>query len=276
MNRLHSVLLATATLVLLAGATPLRAAPTASKPCTTPDELVTASTPLPHLAAALKAKVLDVLVVGSATIFGPDASLQPGTLTSQAMGNTAPGTPPQITLAPAGPTSFPQKMADALRDAVPGLQVQVTLHGGRGLTAAEMLDMLRKDLAAHKYQLVLWQTGTVEAVRNIPAGEFYQTLMDGAVLVTEQGADLVLVDQQFSRFLHANANLDPYAQGLQQIAATPGVLLFRRFDIMRNWASEGQIDLERTPRAERRAKVEMLHTCLGQQLARLMLGASRL
>ena len=273
MNRLHPAFSA---LLLAASFAVVSPAFAGSRSCNTAEELVTPSAPLPDLAAALKNGKLNVLVVGSATIFGPEASLQPGTVTSQAGGNTAPGGPAQVILAPAGPTSFPQQMADALRAAMPNLQVQVTLHGGRGLTAAEMLDLMRADLAANRYQLVLWQTGTVEAVRNTPAGEFYQTLMDGATLVNDKSADLVLVDQQFSRFLHANANLDPYAQGLQQVAATPGVALFRRFDIMRAWASEGQLDLERTPRGERRAAVQALHACLGQQLARLLLAASKL
>ena len=123
--------------------------------------------------------------------------------------------------------------------------------------------------------MVIWQTGTVEAVRNIASGQFYQTLSDGATAVNEAGADLVLVDPQFSRFLHANANLDPYNQALQQIAAQPDVILFRRFDLMRHWATEGQIDLERTQRGQRLKAVEALHACLGEALARMVIASSK-
>ena len=258
-------------LVLCGG---LMAAAPAPDPCATPNDLVQAPAPLPGLAAHLHpGGVLRVLVVGSATVFGPEAALAPGTITSMALGT--PGAPGQVQGPPTSAvTAFPEQMAVALRQHMPGLRVQVTVQGGRGMTAAAMLELIRRNVAGHGYDLVIWQTGTVEAVRNVPPGDFYQTLQEGAAAVQEAGAELVLVDPQFSRFLHANSNLDPYAQGLQQIAATPGVVLFHRFDIMRAWANDGQIDLERTPKAERIRAVEQLHACLGQQLARLMMNAA--
>lgn len=235
---------------------------------------MTTPAPLPHVAAALAAKRLDVLVVGSATVFGPESVLQAGTVTNQSLGGPRTAVPPRADI-PGGPSmsAFPIRMAEALRAERPGLDVQVTVRGARGMTAAEMLGLLRQELAQGRYQLVIWQTGTVEAVRSIPPGEFYQTLQDGAAAVAEAGADLVLVDQQYSRFLNANTNLDPYAQGMQQIAAMPGAALFRRFEIMRAWANEGQIDLERTPKGERSVAVATLHACLGRQLAHLLLSA---
>ena len=261
--------------ILLLGslAGPAFAGPEADR-CTVSGELVTAPAPLPRVASAIAAKRLDVLVIGSATVFGPETAMQAGTITSQALGGPRTPEPPRAD-APSTPSTsaFPIRMADALRAERPGLDVQVTVRGARGMTAADMLALLRQELAQGRYQLVIWQTGTVEAVRSIPPGEFYQTLQDGAAAVSEAGADLVLVDQQYSRFLNANANLDPYAQGMQQIAAMPGAALFRRFDIMRAWANEWQIDLERTPKGERAAAVNTLHACLGRQLAHLLLSA---
>ena len=152
----------------------------------------------------------------------------------------------------------------------------VTVKGGRGMLASDMLAIIRSELVAHRYQLVIWQTGTVEAVRNIPAGSFYQTLADGSAAVADAGADLVLVDPQFSRFLHTNTDLDPYSQTLQQIAAQPNVVLFHRFELMRYWSGEGQIDLERTPKSQRVKTVEALHACLGVSLAKLVTASARM
>ena len=210
-------------------------------------------------------------------MFGPDATLQPGTVTSQAISRTpvatAPPTQPLSAVSTEG--AFPRKMATALQEAVPGLTVEVVLRGGRGLSAPEMLNLINAELKTSSFQLVLWQTGTVEAVRNTPPGEFAQTLSEGAEAVEAAGANLVLIDPQYSRFLQTNSNLDPYIQALQQAAAMPGVALFRRFDLMRAWASDGQIDLERTSRANRRMMVETLHSCLGAHLARMVLAGAR-
>ncbi len=233
---------------------------------------------LPRVAEALRAgSVLRVLAVGSATMFGPDASLQAGTLTSQAFGRpSTPVIPPAQPLeGQSGDAGFPRQMANALQAAVPGVKVEVVLRGGRGLSAGEMLELIRSELKAGTFQLVLWQTGTVEAVRNSPPGEFSQTLSDGAEAVEAAGANLVLIDPQYSRFLQTNSNLDPYTQALQQTASMPGVLLFHRFDLMRAWVNDGQIDLERTARADRRKTVELLHECLGVHLARMVMAGTR-
>ena len=85
----------------------------------------------------------------------------------------------------------------------------------------------------------------------------------------------MLIDPQYSRFLQTNTNLEPYTQALLQAASMPGVVLFRRFDLMRAWVNEGQLDLERTPKADRKRAVEALHACLGRYLSRLVLESSR-
>ena len=242
--------------------------------CAAPDDITADVAPLPHVAPLLKpGSTLNVLTVGSATVFSPDESLQPGTVTGLALGL---GNGPRNGDLMPSDAAFPLQMAKDLQQATPGLTVTVTVRGGRGMLASDMLDIIHTELATHRYQLVIWQTGTVEAVRNVPAGVFSQTLSDGATAIDGAGADLVLVDPQFSRFLHANTDLDPYAQALQQAAAQPGVVLFHRFDLMRYWSGDGQIDLERTPKAQRRSTVEALHACLGASLAKFVTAASNL
>lgn len=246
--------------------------------CPIADDATSSVSSLPHAAEALQpGKRLTVLAIGSATMFGPEASQTRGTLTSQILGaGPGPaGIPSQAFAQQPSEQAFPLQMAKHLRVMVPGADVQVVVRGGRGLLATEMLALLHTELAATHYDLVIWQTGTVEAVRNLPPSEFGQTLADGADATHAAGADLVLVDPQFSRFLQANSNLDPYLQALQQMAAMPGVVLFRRFDLMRGWATEGQIDLERAARSDRQKAIETLHACLGQSLARLVLESAR-
>ena len=242
--------------------------------CAAPADLTADVAALPQVAAVLKTGgTLNVLTVGSATVFSPTESLQPGTVTGLALGL---GKGPRSGDLMSSDAAFPLQMGRDLERLVPGLHVNVEVKGGRGMLASEMLDILRTEMPSHHYQLVIWQTGTVEAVRNISAADFYQTLSDGLSLVSDDGAALVLVDPQFSRFLRANADLEPYAQALQQISAQPGALLFHRFDLMHFWSSEGQIDLERTPKSQRISTVEALHACLGAKLAQMIVDSTKL
>ena len=246
--------------------------------CPAADDTASSSASLSHVSAALQpGKTLMVLAIGSATMFGPEASQARGTLTSQVLGSGSgpAASPGQTFVQQPSELAFPLQMAKQLRAMVPGAGVQVVVRGGRGLLATEMLALLRTELSASHYDLVIWQTGTVEAVRNLLPSEFGQTLADGADAAQAAGADLVLVDPQFSRFLQANSNLDPYLQALQQVAAMPDVVLFHRFDLMRGWANDGQIDLEHTARSDRQKAIETLHACLGRSLARLVLASAR-
>ena len=267
--------------LLAAGSMPFASASAAmQKACEAPEDVVGVVTPLPHVAAVLKpGSTLNILAIGSASLFGPEASLAPGSLTAQAMSGatatTVPSVPSVQIMNTPSTTAFPQQMAKQLETAVPGMKVHVVARGGRGLSAADQLQVLEQSLPLERFDLVIWQTGTVEAVRNLPPTEFAQTLAEGAGQAEQAGADLVLIDPQFSRFLQTNSNIEPYEQAFQQLGSIHGVLLFRRFDLMRNWVNEGQIDLERTPKGDRKRAVELLHACLGAHLSRLIISAAR-
>jgi hypothetical protein len=229
----------------------VRAMPAPRVDCAVPDDFMVPDTPLPHLAAALASgKPVDVLAVGSGTTVGN--------------ANHTLGVP------------FPYRMIEALQAARPGVTFEITVRGGRTMTAEAMLPLLTEALHSRTYPLVLWQTGTVEAVRGLRPDMLMGVLQDGADAVREAGGDLVLIDPQFSRFLRANTDLDPYESVLEQMAALPGVVLFHRFDLMHAWVSAGVIDLERVHAADRERTVAMLNTCLGQALARFVLNGADL
>lgn len=249
--------------------------PRASLPCPPPLEQELDAAPLPHLAVGLRpGQVMEVLVIGSATGLAPQAGPREETKPPPAPPKSGgkPGGVAPIPAAPVAPqpAGFPWQMARALETSVSGLRVNLTVISERGRSAEDMLERLQAELGRHPYRLVVWQTGTVDAVNAVPPGDFYETLADGAAAVAASGADLVLVDPQYSRFLQANANLSPYLEAMQAVSALPGVVLFHRFDLMHAWADAGAIDLEHARRADRPAVATRLHACLGRELARLL------
>ncbi len=204
---------------------------------------------LPRVAAALKSGRLDVLAIGSATVLGARGRAE---------------------------GSFSDRMVQQLREAAPGAEIHLTVQGERGMPATRMLALLRRQLAGKNFALVVWQTGTVEAARKLPAEEFARTLDAGAEAVHAAGADLLLVDPQYSRMLQANTTLGPYRETMQQAARRHAALLFSRFDLIRRWAEAGQLDLESAAKPEREKMAEQLNACLGQALAQTVLRAAGL
>lgn len=220
--------------------------------CGAPDEFVSADEPLAQFAAAIAAGgPVTILAIGSATTVG--AVTASGLNTSATQG------------------AYPWRMVQALHAAVPSVEFRVVVRGGRGMTAEDMLPLLEQSLKQQRYPLVLWQTGTVEAVRGLRPDGLLEVLHAGADMVRDAGGDLVLIDPQFSRFLRANTDIDSYEGVMQQLATMPGVTLFRRFDLMRAWANDNGVDLERTPKADRDKALDQLNACLGEALARFVL-----
>lgn len=199
---------------------------------------------LPHLAAGLQpGQQLDVLALGSASLLGPQGGV-------------------------AG--SVPDEMVQALHARLPDTVIRLTLRAERAESAEEMLAALTRELAAHRFRLVLWQTGTVEALRRLPPETFRRTLAAGIAAAAAAGADVVLIDMQFSRLLDRHADLEPYRAAMTEMALQPGVMLFPRYALMRGWAESGAIDLEASARRDRRQTVARLRSCLGAVLADLL------
>lgn len=217
--------------------------------CQIPDEFAAPATALAPVRAALQAGGhVDILAVGSATTVGQDIVAQG--------------------------SSFPYRMARALEVAFPRATFDLTVLGGRGLTAVEMLALMRDALSSRHYPLVLWQTGTVEAVRGLPPDEFLQTLQSGSEAVRAQGGDLILIDPQFSQFLVANTDLTAYEGAFREASTLPDAALFRRFDLMRTWAESGEIDLDHLAKPDRQAALDRLHECLGVALGRFVINGA--
>lgn len=225
--------------------------------CEIPVEYVTPSAPLPTFQAALTAnRPVEILALGSGSTVG-DVSGAAGA----AFAGKTPG------------ESFPFRMLDALRALRPGSRFNLTVAGGRNMTAEEMLGVLNQHLGERHYDLLLWQTGTVEAVRGLRPEAFHDVLETGIAAAAARHVDVVLVDPQFSRFLRANIDLDPYEWVMQQTADNNNVALFRRFALTQAWVTSGEVDLERVGRDAREKTVALLNTCLGQALAAYLLGS---
>jgi acyl-CoA thioesterase I len=226
--------------------------------CEVPAEFITPSVPLASVAAALAAdRPVDILALGSGSTVG-----EIGIATGKAFAGKTPG------------ASFPYKMVEALRSLRPEARFNLTVAGGQNMSAGDMLAELRKHLAGHHYDLLVWQTGTVEAVRGLRPEMLHDVLQQGIADAAAKHVDVLLVDPQFSRFLRANIDLDPYEWVLQHTADNEGVGLFRRFSLTQNWVDSGEVDLERVGRDQRDKTVGLLNTCLGRAMADYILAGA--
>jgi hypothetical protein len=240
---------ALALLALLAGAIPARAEAPA---CGAPPEMIVAAA-MPGVAAAIARGSLRVLVVGSASTRGGGTSGVAAT--------------------------WPERLQRVLGARLAPASVQVGIFGGRGTTAADHARIIAEQAPQLRPHLIIWQLGTVEAARGLPADDMAEVVQETVTQLRElrgERTDLVLVDPQFSRFLRANADVETYRDSLRLAAAASGAQLFGRWALMQHWVDNERLDLERAPRASRTVMADELHDCLARALTEFILnGAQR-
>ena len=236
-------------LILLGGllaASPARAEPSTAS-CEVPDYLVATESQLPKVMAAVKGgQPLDILVIGSrsSTITNSDAS------------------------------AYPSRLQTMLREKVPAVAVNVSVEILAKKTAEETVGGLVKLLEAKKPTLVIWQTGTVDAMRSIDPDDFRSAVDEGVAALQKAGVDLVLMNLQYSPRTETMISATPYLDNMRVVAQQHDVPLFDRFGIMRHWNEAGDFDLFSTAHGLDLAK--RVHDCLGRALAAFVIQAAHL
>ncbi|NOG73094.1 hypothetical protein HJG45_22260 [Roseicella sp. DB1501] len=226
-------------------ALPLATAAGADPPaCTEPPELLEAGSPLPATLQALRAGSLRILVIGGVSVLGAGTS---------------------------GPeAAWPARLQALLRERWPKATIEVAVRGERGINTTEASALMAAELARAPTQLVLWATGTFSAVRGAEVNDMVETLNERLEALKAAGIDALLIDPQFSRFLRANANIDPYLDALRLVAAAHQVPLLQRWELMRHWVETEQVDVERAPKPQRVAATDRLNACLAWAVAAVL------
>jgi hypothetical protein len=140
-------------------------------------------------------------------------------------------------------------------------------------TAEAMLASLPQDLAKSKPSLVIWQTGTVDALRGADPDRFGDAIEKGVLLARTTGADVVLMNGQYSPRTESMINLGTYAEAMRWVAVQHEIPLFDRYAVMKTWADLGIFDFNVA--TKKLDMAERVHDCIGRLLADLVLEAVR-
>jgi hypothetical protein len=215
--------------------------------CRVAENLIEPSFHLPLVARALATKQLTVLVVGAGS------SQLPGANGVQ--------------------NAYPARLQQALSEQLPGVAVKVTTDVKAKRSAAEMVQALPVDLSSNKPALLVWQTGTVDAMLAVDPDLFSQSLDKGINIAHSAGADVVLINAQYSPRTESMIALGRYSEDMRWVALQQEVPLFDRFSIMRLWSDLGTFDLYSA--TKKLDIAERVHDCIGRLLADLVVTAAK-
>ena len=185
------------------------------------------------------------------------------------------GTGSSVLAGPHGPSSaYPARLEAVLKERLPTVTVRVIPVVRQRQTADEMAKGMPKVLADEKPDVVIWQTGTFDAIRRVEPDDFRAALDEGIDAVEQGGADVVLMNMQYSPRTEIMVALDPYADTMRVVAQQHEVPLFDRLSIMRHWSDTGAFDLYASSKDN--VLAARVHDCIAHGIADVIIDAGRL
>ena len=185
------------------------------------------------------------------------------------------GTGSSALAGPDGPSSaYPGRLQEVLRQRLPGVAVKVVTLVRSRQTADDMAKGMAKLMVDERPDLVVWQSGTIDAIRRIEPDDFRAALDEGIEAVQKAGADIILMNMQYSPRTEIMVALDPYADTMRVVAQQHEVPLFDRLSIMRHWSDTGAFDLYAGGKDNFLAS--RVHDCIGRGMAAMILDAAHL
>jgi hypothetical protein len=163
--------------------------------------------------------------------------------------------------------AWPAHLAAALTSRLSAAPVTVGNRATARQIAQEMDARLDREVIPLKPTLEIWETGTTDAVRGTDLDEFRQAVQAGIDRLRALGAEVVLMDAQFSCRIRAVINFDRYESVLREVTDANEVPLFRRHAIMRHWAERGLFDLITVDRDTLPLVAPRLYDCIGRAVA---------
>jgi GDSL-like Lipase/Acylhydrolase family len=217
--------------------------------CEVPETLIAADRDLTHVGNEIKNHHrLDISVVGSGSsvLSGPDGAR----------------------------FAWPARLEAALRERLPGNEIKVTAHVLSRQSTADMVSALPKVLSDDRPALVIWQAGTVDAMRGVEPEDFRASLDQGLDAIAAGNADVILMNMQYSPRTESMLGISAYADVMRWVTEQRGILLFDRLGIMHYWSDEGTFDLYAATGGY--AMARSVHECIGRALALQIINAGRL
>ncbi len=176
---------------------------------------------------------------------------------------------------PDGPRSaYPARLEAALKHRMPAIAVKVVTLVRTRYTAEELAKGMDKLLVDEKPDLVIWQTGTIDAMRRVEVDSFRTALEEGVEALHKGGADVILMNMQHSPRTETMVALGPYADNMRVVAQQHEIPLFDRLGIMRHWSDVGAFDLYATGKDN--VLAQRVHDCIGRAIASLIIDAAHL
>jgi lysophospholipase L1-like esterase len=163
--------------------------------------------------------------------------------------------------------NYPNRLAAQLRRQYPTADIAVVNAGKGGEDAPEMMQRLQTSVIDMHPDLVIWQVGTNAVLRNLDPGETAKLVEQGIARIQAVGADVVLIDPQYSPKVNEHAeSAGKMMKLLSRTAELRKVGVFPRFAVMKDWHERQAIPIENFVIADGLHMSDWGYACFAQLL----------
>jgi acyl-CoA thioesterase I len=163
--------------------------------------------------------------------------------------------------------AYPAQLDAILKQRFPGAKIEVINKGIGGEAAAGTVTRLDRDVLSFRPDLVIWQLGTNDALRNVDAKAFGAQAVEGIRRIRESGADLLLLEPQFLPKQEGNTTYAAYVDAVRALGAAHGLPVFRRNEVMKYWLDSKQFTPATMLSADQLHMTDASYHCLAQLMA---------
>lgn len=168
--------------------------------------------------------------------------------------------------------TYPAQLSTLLRTGLSGRPVEMVNAGIGGETAPQTLSRLKAALAEERYDLVIWQVGTNDAVTGGDLGTFRNLVADGIAASKQAGTRLVILDPQFYPGIKETARYRAYVDAIAEVARAQAVPVLSRYQAMLGWYQRDADGFMAALAGDRFHMSDAGYGCLAQDIARSLLG----
>jgi lysophospholipase L1-like esterase len=139
--------------------------------------------------------------------------------------------------------TYPAQLQAMLTQRWPGSAIRVVNAGVSGDLLEQMQARFARDVYPAAPDLVILQTGTIEATRNLPLGPFLDRFRASIAGLTSRGYDVAIMDSQYYPGVGESPHYQAMQDSVASVALAQGVPLIRRYEMMRYFVESGRYTL---------------------------------
>ena len=168
--------------------------------------------------------------------------------------------------------TYPARLGALLRAGLSGRSVEMVNAGIGGETAPQTLSRLKTALSEGRYDLVIWQVGTNDAVTGGDLGTFRNLVAEGITAAKQASTRLVILDPQFYPGIKETARYRAYVDAIAEVARAQAVPVLSRYQAMLGWYQRDADGFMAALAGDRFHMSDAGYGCLAQDIARSLLG----